>query len=280
METIESTNNEKLLSQEFFSIDCESYIFHASVIKYTSITRIRFGGRDDCIDFTLYNTPEVAPFPNMDAFRHNKLCAVNKDLANGSGTITMLKSAITFVKQQFPNIKHIQFRDLSTINCDHNVTLELYYYYLAKYGKTWYQKHFDAQLENREMRKKLCNGINTLKTPLTEDYDTFYKTHIGPFISNMKHFKKDFYLFYEGFEKYYNKNMRTFFKNLLSDIDCLILQYWFSTYLHAIFNISFPIAIWIIKPEKNHVNISISRQTNKPFLQNKLDTNFKNSVFT
>jgi hypothetical protein len=104
------------------------------------------------IPFIMEN-PKVANLCNIKRIRE----CLDKDVDDNiwekySFTVEAVKKIIEVVRSQFPSIIYIKLEDDSHIECSSNPLdkLDLLYYSVAFYGKTWYEKHFDAYFVPRD----------------------------------------------------------------------------------------------------------------------------------
>jgi hypothetical protein len=137
----------------YYKIKSDPYTFAAIIFKeHEQLTRFYFGGKEKCVFISIYKDDDMA---NLDTIGHGYNCALDGDLPRGEGTIKLLKSALKFLLYMFPSITSISLLDKSNIECARNTKMYLAYIYLAVYGKTWYQKHFDAIVETKVPTVKL-----------------------------------------------------------------------------------------------------------------------------
>ena len=69
------------------------------------------------------------------------------------GAIRFIKLALYAMKRWFPRVTIIRFEDDSKIKCPRsNLSMRLPLDYIAKYGKTWYEVQFHAQIDGEEMQ--------------------------------------------------------------------------------------------------------------------------------
>ncbi len=94
-------------------------------------------------------------------------CSINKDrdFVSGFGTKHMLKSALYFAKELCPNTDIIGFRfmDVSRKLCPDGAAVDLPYFMIALYGKTYYEKYFYAHLQNQIEQQEYQKCIEKLR---------------------------------------------------------------------------------------------------------------------
>lgn len=87
-------------------------------------------------------------------------CFLTENYPNSSipDAVDMLKAAISLLKSRFPNDCDITLADMSSKN-----GLVLAYVSIALYKKTWYEKHFNAQMQNDVKKNEYKENLNLLK---------------------------------------------------------------------------------------------------------------------
>ena len=154
----------------------------------------------------------------------------------GAGTIAMLKAAIQFTFSHFPKLKYIIINDHSHVKCG-DLDMYLPPLELAKYGKTWYERHIDAVLLKEDEDKyrssidryvSLCNQNQELKA---------FQTVIQPILerqilheripANVKKLVKSSF-------KAHNGNLRNMVRDISKDHGCDVLVAWLEAYFYEI----------------------------------------------
>jgi hypothetical protein len=149
-----------------------------------------------CIIINLTNIDYPDPDSMVEAYlnvtyRENK--NIVNDLSKGVATITLMRTAISFAFSYF-KIDDLVLNDLSTFICSpiitvaddvvsnikypNNCEFSLPAFYILKYGKSWYQKHLNARIFNRELNKKLAKYKEFVS--VKQDWDYLYNTYILP----------------------------------------------------------------------------------------------------
>jgi hypothetical protein len=113
----------------------------------TSLT-ISFGGII-CYCIIISITPDKPTEAYIDRIESNETYATE------GVTKQFLKIALWTIKTLFPHITTLKLHDDLHIDCTKGIKthkLNLAYYYILKYNKTWYEEHFKAQLPDSLMR--------------------------------------------------------------------------------------------------------------------------------
>lgn len=81
-------------------------------------------------------------------------CNVNGNLPRGNGTIAMIHATIAMMYHVYPPTTILYLKDHSHVLCE-SQKLYLPPIEIAKYGQTWYQRHFGAVPEIAKITEKL-----------------------------------------------------------------------------------------------------------------------------
>ena len=179
-----------------------------------------------------------------------------------------IQTAIHTFNIQFPNIEHLIFTDNSYIHFTKDVEniekiedidmcqIKLAYDCIIKYNTTYYEKYFEAFLEDEEY-KKYRNSLNILDLPINYPFEV-----ITDFIDGMN-----------KYEEIYNSSLthRGFIKSLVNTYKkeyYFEVSEWFDKYFR-ILNLSLPSCEWYITPN----NIKC------PYNYNIISTNIYDTIY-
>jgi hypothetical protein len=242
--------------KRFYKIRSKKYEFYATIQEYEHEHRIKFGGARQCINISIYPDNNI---PNINGISYDSECSIGKDLHPGDGTIEMVKSALRFVKDLYPNTKEFMLKDHSKIKCKNKIEIPLYYYYITKYGKTWYQDKFGAKPYVKEERKHIKELVRFLKeSPMLgiEEFDKVYVKASGCQLRNFAdHFREE----YESSRSYME-----FLKNVISNNDCGILMNWFQYFMYKHSDFNFGEAFWVVKVGNDWDDVTYETIDSKP----------------
>jgi hypothetical protein len=115
-------------------------------------TTIYIGGESIyCIDMFLPKNRDGvhAETGVLTKVRWDAECSIAHDFTKGDDTIMILQLAMTYVKNAYPEVKFIEFNDLSTKQCDSGSSVSLSAMKLFTDGKTWYEDRFHAIISPR-----------------------------------------------------------------------------------------------------------------------------------
>lgn len=77
-----------------------------------------------------------------------------------SSNIELLNGFLNYIKKTYPYIKDLKLIDSTFIPCNNNDTLDLLTYYIALYGKTWYEDKYNAySKDNYDKYKEQIKNI-------------------------------------------------------------------------------------------------------------------------
>jgi hypothetical protein len=153
-------------------------------------------------------------------------CKFGGHMLRGQATITMLKGLLAFAMKMISGYAYIIFMDDSHIDCElpgtaHKAQIPLAYFEFILYGKTWYEKHFGATLDEQDverMRKiDVANGL--LMRPVDGDFVPFWRkmVRLGNQLRRLQWYKNLEQTSKELFElhKEHKQSWRSFFYEIL-----------------------------------------------------------------
>lgn len=104
-----------------------------------------------CVDIYVMYEPLSRELPNINykiakliTTHHDERCSVDEKLQRGEGTQHMIHTALSFVYRMCNFIEGFEINDASTRLCNNSTTITLSYFSITNYGKTWYERNFNA----------------------------------------------------------------------------------------------------------------------------------------
>lgn len=202
--------------------------YYAKVVEqYPNVHKVYVGGKKLCVAISVYLDMEEDSHPNIDTLTYDTECNIENNLMQGSGTVHLLKSAMTFVRRMYPQHKTCSFEliDKSHITCSspnkHTVILPLCYYYIMKYGGTWYEKKLGARkkYDHDGYRKGVRHMMKSLKSVTTQrnEFEPFAAAYGVP------------KFMWQSMKPVYDTQVSVveFVKHILGEYDCYVLKDWF-----------------------------------------------------
>jgi len=261
-------NKKNMILPKYYQINNK---FFASITESKHEFRVKFGGIKQCINISVYKDDVD---PNINGISFDKKCSKDADMISGEGTasraqraVEMTKIAIKFVKAIFPDVRNFMLKDHSKITCEYNNTVPLYYFYLIKHGKTWYQSKFNAKPFNKDDIQLIKEAVDYMKNEPMLQLEEFNKKYIVGSKCRLKNFVNFIKEIYNKSKSYHE-----FINTLISENDCAsraqcagILQYWFSYFFskHCTFN--FGESLWVISSKTIEKWPEITyKETNEP----------------
>ena len=120
---------------------------------------------------------------------YNEKCSIDEKLDRGEGTRHMINTAMYFVSKACPFVEGFEINDTfvelqsldpagcwgdaSIRNCDNSTIITLSYFSISNYGKTWYEKNFNAYIADTTKYTKYKNTISELFSRDLPEWDTF-----------------------------------------------------------------------------------------------------------
>ena len=104
---------------------------------------------------------ETAFVSNVD---YDPKCNITNNLEKGGGTKNMFTTMLFFIKKSYPHVKLIGLEDYSKFDCDNNTEVPLNLHSVAFYGKSWYERSWNAYIRNETRRYEYAQDITSFKT--------------------------------------------------------------------------------------------------------------------
>jgi hypothetical protein len=123
----------------------------------------------------LLSNPSIA---NLILVKYYETCSENRGLKRGTGTIDMMNTAMSFVKQMCPFIRAFKLNDSSAKKCDNGATIPLPYFYITQKGRTWYEDQFGAYLDEPNYTIYRTRIHDVMNMPITS-FDAFIREYIN-----------------------------------------------------------------------------------------------------
>jgi hypothetical protein len=212
---------------------------------------IVINGTEKSINGTFYiGNPKTKPdeacitisvfYPSSDLFvsesiasfiliKYYETCSENQHLPSGNGTVDMVITAMSFVKQMCSFVKEFKLNDSSVKKCSNGKNITLPYFYITQKYMTWYEGKFGATLQEPVYsiyRDKVSQVMNTI----LPEFHIFEMNHIKntntpkSVIDALKTVYKP------------GNTLKDFFNVLYSTYDvsmgCILLQPWIDTLMN------------------------------------------------
>jgi len=155
---------------------------------------------------------------------YDQRCNTSGDMPRGTGTVSMIKAAILFVFDRFPEIHIILLQDHSNVDCN-GTEIYLPHTQIIQYGKTWYERKINARLRNEKKYKYIESFIthisqkpkwevlwNFIKAEIHKEHETSFHKAIHEIWTNTDNFQemivymlknKQCHLFAEWLDQYF-----------------------------------------------------------------------------
>jgi hypothetical protein len=192
------------------------------------------GSYNDCVNLSYsYNNgnPISAKLPHL---MYEPECSIDSDLERGIGSELLIKTLLRYAYKKIKNVNIFYFDDMSHIDCmEKNLSkspprkpqrpLKLSYFSIAYNDMTWYEKHFNAKMSDKDKYNNYLTKIQFLKDNKSkETFERFLEITTPP-IEQIAQLKE----YYEPAETY-----RDFFNNIPYKERCSILLPWLSNFMN------------------------------------------------
>jgi len=117
------------------------------------------------------------PSANLSKIEFNEGCSLSRRFERGKDIKTIMRLLISYLHNNYPFVKALQFTDFSYRNCIESQTIDLAPFYYVLYGKTWYMANMDATfVEDADIIRftEASSRFNALKPIMTwEEFDSY-----------------------------------------------------------------------------------------------------------
>lgn len=247
-----------------YRIKTVSHAFNLTVSPAAGIINLSIGGkRKGCVNISV-NTPDsilvqraLAPVPKargghsievatMPQLKWYSDCSVDEPLPRGDGTIHMIKTLLSEMKKRYPYVKYITLMDNSHIRCSQGKEISLLALSFSIYSKTWYERIFNATLQDLIYQEKYILGNKILNDPETklsfEEFTQLFGSYTR--VDTLNKLKP----YYESTVTY-TEFFQTLYKGEGKESQCNLIVDWIDIFLQYIFGINLQSLPWIIKRE-------------------------------
>lgn len=152
-----------------FQVTHGAQTFYATAIPVQNGRgRLTLGGRKQgCVVIEVLQ--QQSPRKKLEGALHvsyDPQCNVRGDLARGTGTVTMMRTAIALAFREFPIMDRIYLHDWSTIHCG-NMEVYLPALQLTLYGQTWYERKLGVEWDVPHERQYIEAYVAHVTAPCT-----------------------------------------------------------------------------------------------------------------
>lgn len=211
-----------------YIVKSNNYKFLVEIKKNEYFDRIIFGCPRKCIYIDYYKDENTGHIQGLSYYKN---CNIAKE---------MLRSSILFFYNIYEKTDYITLKDISTIKCS-SIKISLPLYDFIEYGKTWYERNFNAKIDEKKYRIILNNIWKMLNLKIVESINMSFEEFNERFIliNDRKYNIKNSSISYinsikisEKIKKYYdiNKSLYDFFHQIRQNEKCEIFYLWLETF--------------------------------------------------
>lgn len=203
------------------------------------IYTFRMGGDyDNCINISINinvdnNTWRSLPlaWAHIINIKYEPECRLNGILQHGGDVVDMIKLALQYINYIFPEITVFELKDNSNIECEPLAAelkpprkpvkpLSLSALYVLLHGKTWYERHFNAELKPEKYLNYKQN-IQVFSNPINKPIE-----YLNRYVNNMTTI--------DLLRPYYDnhKSWHEFINKIPRNKRCKLLYNWISTFVN------------------------------------------------
>lgn len=168
----------------------------------------------------------------LNKIRYDSVCSLEHDFVRGFDTNMLIKLLLTYISRNYKNVKQLAFNDASSRACDNGASINLASMYYILHGKTWYEKYFNAFLQEQDLITFNTYASEFQKKKQTTNWETLLVT--------IPQLKKLSIPEVELEELYTNtKTWQDFFKSILNKMEisdfCIFIQPWLDNFMMRYF---------------------------------------------
>lgn len=206
------------------------------LVSYESSRKIRLyvGGPDKwCINCDIIKRDnQIQPLGYLIKVRYDILCSLEHIHAKGKDTKQLICFLIQYINDKYPQVKELQFNDLSTRSCDNDYDVNLAVMTYLYSEKTWYQKNFGAYIApyNEQEFNKIKQKYNESKKV---KWSEMSETIINNPVTHMTDLELET-LYYSSTT--WTKFFQTIFNKLEIADFCIFISNWIDSFILQYFN--------------------------------------------
>lgn len=107
----------------------------------------------------------------LSYLKYRPTCSITHDMSSGESTIHMIKGLLKFVMEKEPKYNSIHFEDISTFDCilpgkNNTIQISLPFFNFVVYGKTWYERHFQAEITYELLKTDMLTSLSKLNATI------------------------------------------------------------------------------------------------------------------
>jgi hypothetical protein len=185
---------------------------------------------------------------------YDKGCTIDEDFERGVDTRLIIKLLISFIHHYLPHITKIKLSDKSTRTCDNSVEIKLYQFSYIIYGKTWYEKNFNAYLEDDYLKyfSEKAEKFQAKKKELSWDIFKSFTINEFPIDENII---KDLYNKANSWQEFFEPLNKLMTPSKL----CIFLAPWLDNFITSYMGFIFSSLEYTIPVEKNIISFTVTK---------------------
>ena len=189
------------------------------------------GDYNDCVNISYMYRDSVPVSAKLPHLMYEPECAIGSQLERGLGSELIIKTALKYAHDKIKEINIFEFDDMSHIDCIKKDLsklpprrpvrpLKLAYFSIVYNDMTWYEKHFNAKMINKDTYAKYRDKLKFLKDE-KEPFERFLEIASPPILQIPQ------------LKEYYStgKTYRDFFNNIPYKERCEILLPWLNNFM-------------------------------------------------
>lgn len=186
--------------------------------------------------------PSIATLSKIEALEECSYLEVSESYMDKfSFGKEIIYAVISIILTNIPHIKSIKLNDKSYIPCNRSYreTLDLPTYYIALYGKTWYESNFNAYINQKDKYEKYREDVTLYCSEDLKKSIAFSELALLPTIHTNAYAESKFHENYAEYEKQYinAKTLPDFFKQINKNLSrkerCKFFKAWLEQFIES-----------------------------------------------
>ena len=115
---------------------------------------------NECVNISIDDDNELY----LSTLQYRPTCTIDRLMEKGESTIIMLKGLLKFVVEHEPDYHSVIFYDISEFDCalvgeEYSISISLARNNFILYGKTWYERHFQAEITDKVLTGQMNRSL-------------------------------------------------------------------------------------------------------------------------
>jgi hypothetical protein len=248
------------MTDTYYKIRSGEYEFYGNIEKTEKRWTVSIGGKKSgCV---LIHINDRNRRGELDFVGYDQRCTIDGAMPRGAATVAMVRAGIVLAFTRFPSLKLVYLRDHTRYDCD-TTDFYLAHLMLGLYGKTWYEKNMNAELENKDTQAQVDLFIQEVQQPLP-DFNDFWKLVQGSIPNDeIADIKRKLKVLWQK-----HTSMRSLLQYLRNHDKCILFMDWLPTYFTSMSRgVILENSLYMIRRENTPWKVDVEVMEKSPYHQ-------------